>query len=301
MSAYNHGETTHGVHTSAPYVNSSTALSGGDPQRNANTRASHATISYDTPVAAPKEGVIGGPNNGWGNGTPNTTVFLQPLASPQALGLAAWGSALFVFAAYMAEWYGTNQTGTVIWPFLLAFGGFGQFAAGMWSFRSRDTLSSVLHTMWGAFWTALSLYYLTLAIRQGNNIGNSQNVTIPTITDHIQAFAIWQVPVAAFTWAACMASLFRDWYSMSTLALVATGSTLSVIGWFAPSEAVVKIAAYFWLASSLAMWYRVLHHFVRNETRGEHRFGGLLPTYRHHHRDVYTNPSGEPGITRGEW
>ena len=60
--------------------------------------------------------------------------------------------------------------------------------------------------MWGAFWTALSLYYLTLAIRQGNNIGNNNNVVVPTITDHIQAFAIWQVPVAAFTWAACMAS-----------------------------------------------------------------------------------------------
>ena len=104
MSAFNHGETTHGVHQSAPYINTSTALSGDDPQRNVNTRASHATISYDTPVAAPKEGVIGGPNAEWNDGTPNTTVFLQPLASPQALGLAAWGSALFVFGAYMAEW-----------------------------------------------------------------------------------------------------------------------------------------------------------------------------------------------------
>ena len=48
-------------------------------------------------------------------------------------------------------------------------------------------------------------------------------------------------------------SLFRDWYSMSTLALVATGSTLSVVGWFAPSEAVVKIASV-----SYGTWYTLI-------------------------------------------
>jgi succinate-acetate transporter protein len=209
--------------------------------------------------------------------------------------LTAWASATFVFSAYMAEWYGSNQTGASIWPFILAFGGLGQFAAGMWSFRARDTLSSVIHTMWGGYWFAIGLFF-------------AFQVTEPVnIWARIDAFAIWQVPIAAFTWAACIASLFRDWSLMAILFTMATGSTLSVIGWFATSETVLKIAAYFWLASSVAMWYRVTAHFLAETSKRDN----ILPLYRRPRAKnpldnnccdrQWVAPYREAGVVQGEW
>jgi len=204
-----------------------------------------------------------------------------------------------VFGSYLASWYGDDYTGNSFWPFLTFLGGVGQFAAGMWSFRGRDTLSSVIHTMWGSYWIATGVFY---ALRVPGNVPISPY-------SNIDAFAIWQVPLAAFTWAACIATLFRDWTMMLILGTMATGSTLSVIGWFASSSGVIKAGAYLWLISSALMWYRVTAYFLTETTHKEH----LLPLFRHPHdrhgrnknieagNHEWVVPYREAGVVAGEW
>ncbi|KAJ3267438.1 hypothetical protein HK104_005890, partial [Borealophlyctis nickersoniae] len=258
-----------------PQTTGTTGLTAGLTKPAGNpTRGSHATIfgGHDGSDYGGAH-MTSTPGIGHNNYIPTQVVSLRPIASPQALGLAAYASASFVFAAYLAEWYGNPGTGPQFWPFILTFGGLGQFAAGMWSFRSRDTLSTVIHTMWGSFWLSLGLFYIFVGIS-----------AIPQMErwDHIEPWAIWQAPLLAFTWAACIASLFRDWTLMTILGLMSTGSTLTLIGWFAPSKAVVKIGAYVWLLSSLLSLLRVFVHLRDEEARraGFEAERSSLPLYR---------------------
>jgi hypothetical protein len=239
---------------------------------------------------------------------PPTYVFLKPIAHPSALGLAAYASASFVFSAYLAEWYGNDATATVIWPFLLTFGGIGQLAAGMWSFHARDTLNSVFHTTWGAFWAALAIYYSMIASQTGSATAQGGQGFIPdegTRWGHLQNFAIWQVPLAAITSICMLAAIRRDKYAAIIYGLIAVGSALSVIGWFTTTTSVLKIAAYFWLASSLASLVRVFDKLVGESARKDH----VLPLYNRKGRNDADNDHArgwdsayrEPGVVQGEW
>jgi len=267
----------------------------------------HNSGQYLAGSARPSTAVGSGYGTGYGagpgghgdEGFPKTIVTLQPIATPQALGLAAWSSAMFVFSSYLADWYGTAATAHVIWPFILTFGGLGQFAAGMWSFNARDTLNSALHTMWGCFWLSVGVYFAYETIIPNNALGR------------IDAFAVWQVPIGVFTWTACIASLFRDWSLMVILLLQAVGSTLTVIGWFASSTGCLKAAAYFWLAACLGMWYRVTAHFFADSSKRDN----LLPVWRRKSRagrgrnplenehcdHQWVPPYREAGVVQGEW
>jgi len=269
----------------------------GNPNPTA-TAGSHSTIpDHDQPHGGYKN-----VNPGENSSFPPTTIFLKPIAHPAALGLAAYASANFVFSAYLAEWYGTDATSNAIWPFLLTFGGLGQIAAGMWSFHARDTLNSVFHTTWGAFWAALAIYYATYTAT-GTQVAPDGGVR----WGHLQNFAIWQVPLAAITAICALAAFKRDIGGAGNLILITIGSTLSVIGWFTTSVAVLKIAAYFWLASSALSLARVLEYLLAESTRKDH----VLPLYRKRSLGNHGNNEGartgwnvgyrEPGVVQGEW
>jgi len=224
------------------------------------------------------------------NDLPPTTIFLRPVATPAALGLASYASATFVVAAYLAGWYGDGASVARVWPFVLTFGGFGGIAAGMWSFHARDTTGSVVHTLWGALWLAVSLYWGMTAA--------AADVAIDR-WGYIENFAIWMVPVAAFTWASAITLMYRELVVASIYGLAATGATLAIIGWFVPSKVVLYIAAYVWMLSSLVSLYRVWVFFMHEAARDDK----FLPIFRTHlgrsianHR--WTDPAREAGVYR---
>ncbi|KAJ3052632.1 hypothetical protein HK097_005943 [Rhizophlyctis rosea] len=241
-----------------------------------------------------------------GSDFPRSTVFLRPIANPNALGLAAWGSAAFVLSSYLAEWYGTDATAVSIWPFLLTFGGLGQLAAGMWSFNARDTFATVFHSIWGAFWFALGLYYAILTT------GLVPLPTGGTRWGHLQNFAIWQVPLACMTAICSLAAYRRDMAQLVTYLFITVGSILIIIGWFTTTERIIKSAAYFWIFAALGAYYRV---FVYLAEEAMH-FRKELPVYRIRGVDARppvaaaANEWGghgwnagmrEPGVVRGDW
>ena len=93
----------------------------------------------------------------WRDGFARPRVFLQPIAAPSALGLAGFSVATLMVALIQAGWLGHWSDIGVVGLFAMTFGGFAQFAAGMWSYRARDVVATLAHGMWGSFWLAFGL------------------------------------------------------------------------------------------------------------------------------------------------
>lgn len=91
---------------------------------------------------------------------PQVTIFLQPIAPPAALGLAGFAGSTFITSAWIAGWFGNGDSPTIFFPFVFFWGGLSQFIAGLYGFRARDVLVSVINTMWGAFWMSIGLMFL---------------------------------------------------------------------------------------------------------------------------------------------
>ncbi|KAI8995853.1 GPR1/FUN34/yaaH family-domain-containing protein [Gaertneriomyces semiglobifer] len=227
---------------------------------------------------------------------PKTVIFLNPIAAPTVLGLAGYASATFITATWLAEWYGNDETPRALWPFLLTFGGLAQFAAGMWAYKSRDTFATLMHTMWGAFYIAYSLYLASAAFGF---------VAFTGRYDYNSAWGIWMVPLSVLTYVLTASALFRDMIWSGLLFTLATGSLFGVLGWFISSEACVKIMAYMWIVSSVLALYRITSYIMREANPKKN----LLPLYQHpsHRRrqgddadhGAYDDPFGEPGVAHG--
>ncbi|KNC96850.1 uncharacterized protein SPPG_07681 [Spizellomyces punctatus DAOM BR117] len=225
------------------------------------------------------------------NAPPPVRIHLKPIAPPSAMGLASYATATFIVATWLTEWYGNPETPFRLWPFVLTFGGFGQFAAGMWAFNARDTLASIFHTMWGSFYIAVSL---SLGLMGAGSIPLNDRY------DYNAGWGIWMAPLAAFTYVLTAAAMFRDLAWTGTLFTLATGSVFGVLGWFLHSTALIKILGYFWLASSLLALYRVACYVMTEAV--PHR--DVLPRFRHparrhHFSKQYHYPYHEPGVVAG--
>jgi succinate-acetate transporter protein len=105
-------------------------------------------------VAPAAEDPTGGRAAGW---TP---------ADPGPLGLAAFAGTTFVLSLINAGLVGdTGLVGGGLLPLVaglaLAYGGIGQFAAGIWEFRTGNTFGAVAFCSYGAFW--ISFYFIVQA------------------------------------------------------------------------------------------------------------------------------------------
>lgn len=91
---------------------------------------------------------------------PKVTIFLRPIAPPAALGLAGFAGSTWIASSWIANWWGNDQSPTIFFPFVAFWGGLAQFIAGLFGFIARDTLVTVINTMWGSFWMSIGLLYL---------------------------------------------------------------------------------------------------------------------------------------------
>lgn len=91
--------------------------------------------------------------------TPGIQIFLQPIAPPAAIGLAGFAGSTWITSSYIANWWGGPESPTIFFPFVGLFGGLAQFIAGLYGFKARDTLVTVINTMWGSFWISIGILY----------------------------------------------------------------------------------------------------------------------------------------------
>jgi uncharacterized protein len=79
------------------------------------------------------------------------------IADPAPLGLAAFALTTVLLSAKNAGWM-THATGSAWLGFAFAYGGLGQFAAGMWEFTRGNTFGATAFSTYGGFWIGLGLW-----------------------------------------------------------------------------------------------------------------------------------------------
>jgi succinate-acetate transporter protein len=218
----------------------------------------------------------------------STRINLQPIAAPSILGLYSLAAATFIIAAYWAHWYGNGQTLLLVSPFVALFGGLAQFLAGMWAFKARDGVATVLHGMWGSFWMAfgvLSLIFL------GGEVAQPAGVVFPGL-------GFWFIVLAAITWILTFAAGSETKALVSVLATLAIGSTLCAIAFLAGIGDLLEIAGYVLIASSICAWYTA-SAMLLEETYGREVLS-LGKSHRMKSTAAVISGEGEAGVIRGQ-
>ncbi len=181
-----------------------------------------------------------------------TRVVLSPIAGPSILGLFALMGGLLVLFANMANWYGTGDSPALFWPFVLIFGGLAQVLAGMWAYKARDGLATLVHGLWGSFFLGYGILYALIG---------AGTIAAPTGTKFPE-LGFWFIVLAAVTGVSAIAAVAESASHSVTLLTLTGGSILLAIGLMAGISGVVSAGAWvlvfgagfaFYVASALLL------------------------------------------------
>jgi succinate-acetate transporter protein len=165
------------------------------------------------------------------------------LADPAPLGLAAFALTTFVLS-FMNT--GLFKVEPVVFGLALAYGGVGQFAAGMWEFAKGNTFGATAFSSYGAFW--LSFWWLT---------GHTDLTGSPEgdVTNSIGLYLLaWGIFTAYMTVAATRVS----GAVLAVFVLLTITFVVLAIGDFATSETITKVGGWIGIATAVAAWYASL-------------------------------------------
>src|SRR6478736_8294031 len=165
------------------------------------------------------------------------------IADPAPLGLAAFALTTFVLSTVNAGWLPDTAV-PVVFGLALAYGGIGQFAAGIWEFAKGNTFGATAFCSYGAFW--ISYWYLTghtdlSGAASEDDLGNAIGLFL----------LIWGIFTAYMTVAASRVSgAVLVVFALLTL-------TFLVLAWgkFAESDGITHLGGYIGLLTALAAWY----------------------------------------------
>src|ERR1035438_9883977 len=82
---------------------------------------------------------------------------VSSIADPAPLGLAAFALTALLLSAKNTDWM-SHATTSAWLGFAFAYGGLGQFGAGMWEFRRGNTFGATAFSSYGGFWIGLGLW-----------------------------------------------------------------------------------------------------------------------------------------------
>jgi succinate-acetate transporter protein len=164
------------------------------------------------------------------------------IADPAPLGLAAFALTTFVLSCVNAGLV-SDTVEPVVFGLALAYGGIGQFAAGLWEFAKGNTFGATAFCSYGAFW--VSFWWLTghtdLSAISADDLGNGLGVFLLG----------WAIFTAYMTVAATRVS----GAVLVVFALLTVTFLLLSFGEFAASDNLTKAGGFVGLATALAAWY----------------------------------------------
>jgi len=168
-----------------------------------------------------------------------------PVADPAPLGLAAF--ALTTFLLSSANAFGVKTAPLLaFFGFALFYGGMGQFAAGMWEFRNRNTFGATAFASYGGFWLGVAGLVTLFLFKQ---------VTLADLTQSLGwvllAFAIFNTYM--LLWAARInMAVFLVFLTLEVTEI------LLFVGDFsgnAPGAGLVQIGGYVGIVTAIVAWY----------------------------------------------
>jgi succinate-acetate transporter protein len=164
------------------------------------------------------------------------------IADPAPLGLAAFALTTFVLSCINAGLV-SDTVEPVVFGLALAYGGIGQFTAGVWEFAKGNTFGATAFCSYGAFWVAF--WWLTghtdLTGVSANDAGNGVGLFL----------LAWGIFTAYMTVAATRVS----GAVLLVFALLTLTFFLLAIGNFTLSDGWIKFGGYVGIATALAAWY----------------------------------------------
>ena len=169
---------------------------------------------------------------------PRATEF----ADPAPLGLAAFALTTFVLSVVNAGWV-PDTVEPVVFGLALAYGGIGQFAAGMWEFAKGNTFGATAFSSYGMFW--VSFWWLT---GHTDLSGASANDAAHGVGWYL---LIWGI----FTGYMTVAALRVNTAVLAVFVLLTI--TFLVLAWgeFATSTGIHHLGGYIGMLTALAAWY----------------------------------------------
>jgi succinate-acetate transporter protein len=163
------------------------------------------------------------------------------IADPAPLGLAAFALTTFVLSTVNAGWLPDTLT-PVVFGLALAYGGIGQFAAGLWEFAKGNTFGATAFCSYGAFW--LSYWWLT-----------AHNAAQLPPADLHKALGMYLLAWGIFTAYMSVAATRVNMAVLAVFVLLTLTFLLLAWGEFATSSGITKIGGYCGLLTALAAWY----------------------------------------------
>src|SRR6195952_3312342 len=153
------------------------------------------------------------------------------IADPAPLGLAAFALTTFFLSAVNAGWVPASVE-PVVFGLALAYGGIGQFPAGMWEFAKGTTFGATAFSSYGAFW--VSFWWLT---------GHSGLDKIPP-ADAAKGVGLFLLVWGIFTAYMTVAASPVSGAVLAVFALLTL--TFLVLAWgeFATSDGIHKVGGY---------------------------------------------------------
>jgi succinate-acetate transporter protein len=178
------------------------------------------------------------------NPAPVTSAPVTPgshLADPAPLGLAAFAMTTFVLSAVNAHWVPPTLV-PVVFGLALAYGGIGQFVAGMWEFAKGNTFGALAFTSFGSFW--ISYWWLT-----------AHNVAQLPPADAHKATGLYLLAWGIFTLYMTVAATRVSGAVLAVFALLTITFFVLSIADFQTSTTLTKIGGWVGIATALAAWY----------------------------------------------
>jgi succinate-acetate transporter protein len=217
---------------------------------------------------------------------PQARIFLQPIAAPAVLGYFALGSALIIYGSWFAQGWGTEKDPSSFFPFLILFGGVGQLAAALWSYRARSAVAAALHGSWAAFWLGVGLIYL---------LATTHTITVPTRGAEWQSLGQWMIYMSVVTWTTALAALPRSPVDFLAQATLGSGAAIAAAGLLAGSSGWQQVAGWVFVAAAALSFY-VGAALMLNTVYGK----VALPLLRRGKAEPIEYGLGDPGVKVGQ-
>jgi succinate-acetate transporter protein len=189
----------------------------------------------------------GGPSDPTAGRTANAAEWAsesaRSIADPAPLGLSAFALTTFLLSLVNAKLIPAGAE-PVVFGLALAYGGIGQFAAGMWEFRKGNTFGATAFASFGAFWIS----YWALVTFYVKGLGSSAPDAVGW---YLIAWGIFTTIMflASFRTTAALVLLF---------ALLAATFYFLGVGALNTSENVTRIGGWLGIITAAVAWYTAL-------------------------------------------
>jgi succinate-acetate transporter protein len=171
------------------------------------------------------------------------------IADPAPLGLAAFALTTFMLSTVNAGWLPATVE-PAVFGLALAYGGIGQFAAGIWEFAKGNTFGAVAFCSYGAFW--LSFWWMLTHLPANAK----PNDLLHGVGLYLLCWAIFTayMTVAASRTTGAIFVVFVL-LTLTYIALVIGFFSESVADFEANSNAWIHVGGWIGILTAIAAWY----------------------------------------------